>query len=53
MPEYFPRGKRTAAEAERRFPLGAPRRVRDQFAPAPSLLDAIWTPTANNNSMTR
>lgn len=48
--EYFPRGKRSAPEADRRFPLGPPRRLRDQFAPAGSLLDGLWpTPTATTS----
>lgn len=42
--EYFPRGKTSAATADRRFPLGPPRRIRDRFAPAGSLLDGIWDP---------
>lgn len=42
LDEYFPRGKRSAAEADRRFLLAPPRRLRDQFAPAGSLLDGIW-----------
>lgn len=41
---YFPRGKRSAANADRRFPLARPRHPRDEFAPAPSLLEGIWTP---------
>lgn len=40
--EYFPKGKRSAAEADRRFPVGPPRSIRDRFAPADSLLDGIW-----------
>ncbi|GAA3920674.1 hypothetical protein [Microbacterium invictum] len=42
--EYLPRGIRTAATADRRFPLGPPRRVRDQFATAESLLDRFALP---------
>lgn len=40
---YFPRGKRSAADADRRFPLARPRPPRDEFAPASSLLEGIWT----------
>lgn len=40
---YFPHGKRSAADADRRFPLARPRHPRDEFAPAPSLLEGIWT----------
>jgi len=43
--EYFPKGKRSTAEADRRFPLAPPRRLRDQFAPAQSLLDSILSST--------
>ncbi|NYE18056.1 hypothetical protein [Microbacterium immunditiarum] len=46
--EYFPRGRRTAADVGRTFPLGPPRRTRDQFAPATSLLDGIWIPTSQS-----
>lgn len=42
--EYFPRGKRSVAEADRKFPLAPPRSIPDRFAPADSLLDEIWTP---------
>ncbi|GAA1468860.1 hypothetical protein [Microbacterium thalassium] len=41
--EYFPNGVRTAAAATRAFPLGPPRRPRDRFAPAESLLAAFET----------
>ena len=39
--EYFPRGKRNAVDAAHCFPLTAPRRARDQFAPTQSLLDLL------------
>lgn len=42
--EYFPRGKRSATEADRRFPLTLPRHVRDQFAPTDALFDATVLP---------
>lgn len=42
--EYLPGGTRTAANADRCFPLGPPRRVRDQFATAESLLDRFAPP---------
>ncbi len=45
--EYFPRGKRTATDADRRFPLTPPRRPRDQFAPTQSLLDLLGTDVRN------
>ena len=48
--EYFPRGKRSARGADSRFPLGAPRHPRDQFAPAPSLLDGLWAPHASGHT---
>ncbi|WP_442574846.1 hypothetical protein ACSBPH_13560 [Microbacterium sp. F51-2R] len=51
--EYFPRGKRSAAEADRRFPLAPSRSIRDRFAPAESLLDGIWAPTRSDASMAR
>ena len=51
--EYFPRGKRSAAEADRRFPLAPPRTLRDRFAPAHSLLDGIWAPPASATSFAR
>lgn len=37
--EYFPRGKRSGRDADRRFPLSAPRRPRDRFAPTQTLFD--------------
>lgn len=40
---YFPRGKRSAADADRRFPIPRPRRPHDEFALASSLLDGIWS----------
>jgi len=40
---YFPRGKRSAAHADRRFALARPRQPHDEFAPSSSLLDGIWT----------
>jgi hypothetical protein len=43
LQEYFPRGKRSAAEADARFRLGTPRKPRDRFAPADSLLDPLPT----------
>lgn len=45
--EYFPEGKRSTADAERRFALAPPRALRDRFAPANSLLDGIWSPPAS------
>lgn len=51
--EYFPKGKRSAAEADRRFPLAPARALRDRFAPADSLLDAIWSPPASTTSFAR
>lgn len=51
--EYFPKGKRSAAEAERRFPLAPPRALSDRFAPADSLLDGIWSPPASTASRAR
>lgn len=51
--EYFPRGKRSAAEGNRRFPLAPPRTLRDRFAPAHSLLDGIWAPPASTTSFAR
>jgi hypothetical protein len=49
--EYFPRGKRSAAEADRRFPLAPPRSIRDRFAPAGSLLDEVWAQPRSDTSM--
>lgn len=43
---YFPCGKRSAADADRRFTVARPRHPHDEFAPASSLLDGIWTPGA-------
>lgn len=43
--EYFPRGKRSAPKAQQRFPLTGPRRPRDRFEPAGSLLEGLGTPT--------
>lgn len=51
--EYFPKGKRSAAEADRRFPLAQPRSIRDRFAPADSLLDDIWRPQPTDSSLAR
>ena len=51
--EYFPKGKRSAAEAGRCFPLAPPRALRDCFAPAESLLDGIWLPPASTASVAR
>jgi len=51
--EYFPKGKRSAAEADRRFPLAPPRTLRDHFAPADSLLDGILPPPASTTSVAR
>ncbi|WP_454112092.1 hypothetical protein [Microbacterium aurum] len=51
--EYFPKGKRSAAEAERCFPVAPPRALRDRFAPAESLLDAVWSPPASTASFVR
>lgn len=41
--EYLPYGRR-AGDRNRRFPLGPPRRPRDQFAPTDSLLDPLGPP---------
>lgn len=49
--ECFPKGKRTASEADRRFPLAPPRSIRDRFAPADSLLDDIWMPQPADSSL--
>lgn len=51
--EYFPKGKRSASEADRRFPLAPPRSIRDRFAPADSLLDGIWRPQVVDSSLAR
>lgn len=51
--EYFPKGKRSAAEADRRFPIAPPRALRDRFASAESLLDGIWSPTESATSVAR
>lgn len=51
--EYLQNGKRSAAEANRRFPLAPPRTLRDHFAPAESLLDGIWSPTTSATSVAR
>ncbi len=51
--EYFPRGKRSAIEADRRFPLAPPRSICDRFAPVESLVDGIWAPTRSDESMAR
>ena len=51
--EYFPKGKRSAAEADRCFPLAPPRTLRDRFAPADSLLDGVWLPPASSASVAR
>lgn len=51
--EYFPKGKRSAAEADRRFPIAPPRTLSDRFAPADSLLDGIWCPSASTTSLAR
>lgn len=51
--EYFPKAKRSAAEADRRFPLAPPRTLRDRFAPADSLLDGILSPSATTTSLAR
>lgn len=51
--EYFPQGKRSASEVDRRFPLAPPRSIRDRFAPADSLLDDIWRPQPTDSSMAR
>ncbi len=39
--EYFPHGIRRHTDACRRFPLAPPRRPRDQFAAADSLLEQL------------
>lgn len=41
--EYLPGGRR-ASDGDRRFPLGPPRRPRDQFAPTDCLLDLLGPP---------
>ena len=51
--EYFPKGKRTASEADRCFPLAPPRSIRDRFAPADSLLEGIWMPQPADSSLAR
>lgn len=51
--EYFPKGKRSASEADRRFPLAPPRSIRDRFAPADSLLEGIWMPQPADSSLAR
>jgi hypothetical protein len=51
--EYFPKGKRSTSEADRRFPLAPPRNIRDCFAPADSLLDGIWMPQPADSSLSR
>lgn len=51
--EYFPKGKRSAAEADRRFPIAPPRARRDRFASAESLLDGISSPPASATSVAR
>lgn len=53
LAQYYPKGKRSATDSDRRFPLGPPRRTRDGFAPVSSLLDDIWTPTATTDGRTR
>ena len=40
--EYVPASNRGATAGAPRFPVGPPRRPRDQFAPTPSLLDGIF-----------
>lgn len=50
--EYFPRGKRSAVEADHRYPLAPPRSIRDRFAPADSLLDEeIWASPRSDASI--
>lgn len=51
--EYFPKGKRSATEADRCILLAPPRALRDRFAPADSLLDGIWLPPASTASVAR
>ncbi|WP_314855669.1 hypothetical protein [uncultured Microbacterium sp.] len=51
--EYFPKGKRSATEADRCILLAPPRASRDRFAPADSLLDGIWSPPASAASLAR
>ncbi len=41
--EYFPAGIRRPQDEGRRFPLTPPRRARDHFAPAESLLELLST----------
>ncbi|MGC5224880.1 hypothetical protein ACPW96_20135 [Micromonospora sp. DT81.3] len=48
--EYFPKRKRSAATANTRFPLGPPRRARDQFAPTQSLLEGSSAPPASRQA---
>lgn len=42
--EYFAAGIRRPQDSGRRFPLTPPRRPRDQFAPADSLLERLAAP---------
>lgn len=51
--EYYPKGKRSVTDADRRFPLGPTRRIRGRFASARSLLDEIWSPPATTDGPTR
>lgn len=51
--EYFPKRKRSTADADRCFPLAPPRALRDRFASAESLIDGIWSPTASTTSVAR
>lgn len=51
--EYFPRGKRSTADANTVFPVGPPRRPRDQFAPAESLMTALTSPAVTTSGSGR
>lgn len=51
--ENFPKGKRSATEADRCILLAPPRASRDRFALADSLLDGIWSPPASATSVAR
>ena len=47
--EYFPKGKRTGADADRTFPIGPPGRIRDHFAPTESLLVTLHLEGADSS----
>lgn len=48
--EYFPQSKRSAGTSNTRFPLGPPRRPRDQYAPMQSLLEGWTAPSASRHA---